>query len=763
MSKNNSKRILINTSRTKMKRLFQFLCGFFFLTSQLLANSTEKSLQIIPLPKNFELLNGEFSFSSHTKLSSPSEKLADYFILQIRKLTGIKFENVTDESHNKITLEYSEAPEYENKEAYTLDITKDEVRIIASGNEGLFRGMQTFFQLIPPSVKTEKNGKDVSLQCCKISDSPEFEWRGLNLDCCRHFMSKDFIKRYIDILAYYKFNTFHWHLTEDQGWRIEIKKYPKLTEIGAWRKEADGSVYGGFYTQEDIKEIVAYAESRFINIVPEIEMPGHSIASLASYPENSCTGGPFEVTNIWGVHKDIYCAGRDSTFKFLQNVLDEVIELFPGKYIHIGGDEAPKDRWKECPRCQARIKEEGLKDEHELQSYFIKRIVDYLHSKDKEVIGWDEILQGGLAPGAIVQSWQGMQGAVEAARRGHRTICSPTSHTYFDYSADNLDLRIVYSFKPIPDELSDDEKKFVIGSEANMWTEYAPQETIDSKLFPRILALSEVLWKNPLNIGYGEFHARLQKCYADLSALGIQYGRESKIITPETTYDDTKKEFIVKVIQGQKNINIRYTTDGSEPNKNSLLYETPVIIKNTTELKIAAFNKGYKIGKQYSLSFDFHKALNSKLTLTYPYDERYRAGGENALIDGVKGTDDFHDGNWQGFEGVDFEAVIDLGDLTEISEVNTRFFLNSSSWVFLPTKVEISLSTDNANYNLTKVIPNDISQKNSEIVLKDFSANFGKQVVRFIKVKAESIKKCPDWHPGAGSPVWMFIDEIVVK
>jgi len=719
---------------------------------------------LIPAPENAVWLDHSFTLSEKTWIESNSTNLKNYLVEQLFALTGLRLDATKQTSKpSKIILTIDDQIPDTNKEAYKLEVNTSQIEITASCEEGLFRGIQTLFQLIQPPAKAVKSNKEIEIPCCKIEDKPKFSWRGLNLDCCRHFMTKDFIKRYIDILAYYKFNTFHWHLTEDQGWRIEIKKYPKLTQIGAWRKEGDCSIYGGFYTQEDIKEVAAYAQSRFINIVPEIEMPGHSLASLAAYPENSCTGGPFEVTNIWGVHKDIYCPGRDSTFYFLQDILDEVISLFPGKYIHIGGDEAPKDRWKECPKCQERIKTENLKDEHELQSYFIKRISNYLHSKGKEVIGWDEILEGGLAPGAIVQSWQSFQGAIDAAKLGHYVICSPASHTYLNSDPENIDLRIAYSFKPIPDELTDDEKKFILGSEVNLWTEQAPQETVDSKLFPRILALTEVFWNNPKKKDYEEFYSRVQNAYKDLSALGIQFGREGKIITPSTTYDNLKKEFILNIEQGQQGIEIRYTIDGSEPDVSSALYSGPIKINKTSVLKIAAFKDAHSIGKHYSLSFNFHKALNSKIILTNGYDERYRGSGKNNLIDGLRGTNNFRDGLWQGYEGVDFEGIIDLGEEMEISKVIPRFILDSNSWIFLPVKVEVSLSNDNINYFADKIISNDIQQKNSEVILKDFTAEFNNQKARFIKVKAESIKKCPDWHPGAGGKVWLFIDEIVIE
>ena len=747
-----------------MKFFALVICLMFSFLSEV--KTEERRPALIPLPAKCELLKGKFTLSKKTFLQNEASKLDEYLITQIKQYTQIQLSTSAKNSANKILLRIDKQNNYSSDEAYNLTVSKHQIEITAADDKGLFRGMQTLFQLIPPSVKSKKQNMVVEIPCCNIADKPAFVWRGLNLDCGRHFMTKDFIKRYIDILAYYKFNTLHWHLTEDQGWRIEIKKYPKLTQIGAWRKEADGSTYGGFYTQEDIKEIVAYAKSRFINIVPEIEMPGHSLASLASYPENSCTGGPFEVTNIWGVHKDIYCAGRDSTFLFLQNILDEVVNLFPGKYIHIGGDEAPKDRWKVCPKCQARIKAEGLKNEEGLQSYFIKRISNYINSKGKEVIGWDEILQGGLAPGAIVQSWQSFQGAVDAANQNHYSICSPTSNTYLDSSPENLDLQTAYSFNPIPSELPADKQKYILGSEVNLWTERAPQETVDSKLFPRILALAEVFWRNPQSTdgsrNYDEFYSRVQKAYSDLSALGIKYGSEGKLLTTSTSYNEKKKEFTLSIKPQQKDVKIRYTINGEAPTVSSRLYSRAIKFNKTSVIQIGSFKDNQQIGKQYSLSFAFHKALNSKITLANQYDERYKAGGANALVDGIRGTNDFRDGLWQGYEGVDFECVLDIGKPKEISKVTSGFFQDENSWIFLPVKVEVSLSTDNINYTASKTVLSDVPLKNPEILHKDFTVEFDKQKVRYIKIKAANIKKCPAWHPGAGGKAWLFIDEIVV-
>ncbi len=744
-----------------MRFLFNFLIALMSL-SALSAESQYPPL--IPHPRQVEWKEGYFRLSEDVAVKSHDKNLESYILQRIEELTGIRLSVHTGDGAVQ-TIEFIIDPAIEpaEKEAYALTVTDSRIQLTGSDPEGIFRGIQTFLQLIPPDAKFSHKATAVPIRQCVILDKPKFVWRGLNLDCARHFMTKDFIKRYIDILAYYKFNIFHWHLTEDQGWRIEIKKYPDLTAIGAWRTEADGSVYGGYYTQDDIREIVTYAESRYITVVPEIEMPGHSLASLASYPENSCTGGPFEVANYWGVIRDVYCAGRDSTFIFLKGVLDEVLELFPGEYVHIGGDEVPKDRWQECPRCQERIKTEGLRDEEELQSYFIKRISKYLNARDRTIIGWDEILQGGLAPGSIVQSWQGVQGAVEAARLGHYAINSPTSHTYLNHDPEDLDLRIAYSFKPVPDELSDDQRKFILGSEANLWTEFTPQELVDSRLFPRLLALAEVFWTSPDERDYDEFYSRVRNAYTDLQALGITYGRESKAVTYTTSYDEEKKSFTIQIVSVQDDVRIRYTRDGSEPDENSPLYKEPIAVDKSSSLHFAAFRNGHFIGKKFNLSFDFHLALNGKLKLLSPYDERYRAGGDHALIDGVRGTDNFRDGAWQGYEGIDFEAIIDLGEEKRITKVVPRFILNSTSWIFLPENVSIALSNDPDNFQAKQTVRNDVVQKNPEIVLKDFPVEFDSIQARYIKVSAESIKVCPEWHPAAGGKAWLFIDEIVVE
>lgn len=387
------------------------------------------------------------------------------------------------------------------EEGYRLEIAPAGARLSAPAPAGLFYGVQTIRQLLPGPIP-----------CMRIEDRPRFPWRGLLLDCCRHFFPVEFLKRQIDLLAFHKMNRFHWHLTEDQGWRIQIDAFPGLTEVGAWRAveklrdpaapgpepampSAPGERYGGFYTKEEVREVVGYAAERHVTVVPEIEMPGHSVAALAAYPRLSCTGGPFQVATLWGIHEDVYCAGNDETFRFLEAVLDEVLALFPSTFVHIGGDECPKARWKACPKCQKRIRDEGLKDEHELQSWFIKRMVRYLESKGRRAAGWDEILEGGLAPGATVQSWRGMEGAIAAARAGHDVISSPYSHCYV--SMQDLKIESCHAFDPVPPELSSEEARHVLGGEACMWAEFADPSNAEGQMYPRLAALAEALWTPP--------------------------------------------------------------------------------------------------------------------------------------------------------------------------------------------------------------------------------------------------------------------------
>lgn len=511
---------------------------------------SDDSLSIIPQPFNAELNDGTFTINSKTIIVRPKQSMDVAKVLSSTLETAIgsplKTKSGALNSKNTISLEIDKelASKYGN-EAYSLEVTPAHIQIRGASSAGIFYGMQTLRQLLPPASLKSAVSEEISIPCLKILDYPRFAWRGMMVDSCRHFMPIEGLKRFIDAMALHKFNNLHWHLTEDQGWRIEIKKYPKLTEIGSIRAESpvkgnrrkgDGKPYGPyFYTQEQIRELVAYAKERFITIVPEIEMPGHSIAALTAYPNLGCTGGPYKLRTRWGVEPDIYCAGNDEVFEFLENVMTEVMDLFPSQFIHIGGDEAPKGRWKSCPRCQARIKKEGLHNEHELQSYFISRMDKFLSSHGRRLIGWDEILEGGLAPGATVMSWRGEKGGIKAAQSNHDVVMSPNSHMYFDkYQARQgepeaiggfLPLEKVYGYNPIPKALNDSQQKHVLGVQANLWSEYIhTPKHLEYMAYPRACALATVAW-TPLAAKptYENFLKQLRVDLERLDALGINY------------------------------------------------------------------------------------------------------------------------------------------------------------------------------------------------------------------------------------------------
>ena len=536
--------------------ILSFLAAGFFLTGCNAGSTSGKEnvYAIIPAPVSIKEMPGNFAFTGRSKIilsdiNDENKLAADFLAGLVKNPTGLVLPVVQGYKAASGSVLMSIDTSVTNIEGYTINITTKRIIIKARTAVGLFYAVQTIRQLLPPDVEKDSivNNITLNVPSCEIADEPRFVYRGMHLDVGRHMFPLEYIKRYIDMIALHKMNTFHWHLTEDQGWRIEIKKYPKLTEVGAFRAETlvgkagkkpvvyDGKQYGGFYTQEEVKEIVAYARSKFITIVPEIEMPGHSLAALASYPELSCTGGPFKVGTTWGVDDDVYCAGKEETFRFLEDVLTEVIDLFPGKYIHVGGDECPKTRWIKCPSCQKRIKEEGLKDEKELQSYFIKRIEKFIISKGKRLIGWDEILEGGLAPEATVMSWRGVAGGIDAAKQGHDVIMSPNSFVYLDYYqcepagqplaiGGYLPLEKVYSFDPRFPELSTEENKHILGLQGNVWTEYlSTPQYMEYMAFPRAFAISEIGWTPSSKKDFEDFIARFSVQRMRYDKIGINY------------------------------------------------------------------------------------------------------------------------------------------------------------------------------------------------------------------------------------------------
>ncbi len=709
------------------------------------SNPKIKEVNLIPKPQSITVNEGVFSLGFSTGLITDSTFIdeANY----LKELLNLSFKG----KKNIIRLSQIEGLK---DEAYQLEITKKQLHLSASSNVGLMRGIQTLRQLLPAGY--EDKGVVAKIPCLIIHDFPRFSWRGMLLDCCRHFMDKEFVMRYIDLLAYHKMNVLHWHLTEDQGWRIEIDKYPKLTEIGAWRTEKDDSKYGGFYTKEDIKEILAYAKTRHITVVPEIEFPGHSVAAIASYPHLSCTGDSINVGNEWGVYKDIYCAGNDTVFAFMEDVLTEVMELFPSKYIHIGGDEAPKYRWEHCNKCQQRITEEGLHDAHELQSYFITRIEKFLNENGRQLIGWDEILEGGLAPSATVQSWRGEEGGIAAAKSGHDAIMSPTSHCYFDYGLDATDLKEVYYYEPIPEELTEDEAKHILGGECNMWSERAPQELVDSKVFPRILAMSEVLWSTKEK-DYKNFYSRVQKHYPKLDAMGVSYGFESVPITSTVVFN--VDSFAISLFNGSPDMHIEYCIN----NNDWQAYTIPFGIKETATITARGFknNKPYGELEQEIIK---HIATGKEVTYSIPYSSHYKGTGNKNLTDGLTGSiENFRDGYYQGFSGTDMEVIIDLGEITTFSKIQTTFFQYYLSWIVLPTSVSYAVSDDGKNFTETETIANKIPLMQEGKFKHTFKSDSQDLKARYVKVKATTVGKLPKEHPAAGSDAWIFVDEIIIE
>ena len=748
-----------------------------FLFVQLLFNCQEneiqnREIQIIPIPSSQIVNEGHFVLNSSIGINYPEDLQvsAEFLKSYIEQNKGMRLGKGND-------IQFIIDTTIEHNEGYSLKILPNTIEVKAKTDQGAFYAVQSLRQLLPPEFE---NGsfiaEQVKLPCVTITDAPQFKYRGMHLDVGRHMFSVDFIKKYIDALSMLKMNTFHWHLTEDQGWRIEIKKYPKLQEIAAYRDETlighysdqphqfDGKKYGGYYTQNQIKEIVAYAEAHFVTVIPEIELPGHSQAAIAAYPELGCIGEQVEVATKWGIFEEIYCT-KDETFNFLEDVLDEVLELFPSEYIHIGGDEAPKTRWKNCDDCQNRIKSEGLKDEHELQNYFITRIEKYLNSKGRQIIGWDEILEGGLAPNATVMSWRGFDGAIEAAKQHHNVILTPGSHCYFDhYQSENKDeplaiggflpLEKVYSLNPIPEELSEEETKYVLGAQGNVWTEYLPNsKQVEYMVFPRILALSEVVWSNSEQKNYKDFVPRVENFHKRLDILDINYANHLFEIEGKLVSQENKVVYQMETTSQGKAI--RYTLDGSEPTIASKVYDSKIPITKSTVLKAAVFNLEAQLGKTFTESINYHKAVGTKITINKTPHKAYSGGGAKGLINGISGSDTrYGDKEWLGFSGEDIEITIDLGKETEINSIETRFHNGNGHWIYAPKVIEFGFQ----NHGLDSKVEIPVMEKN--IIDIKIKADV---LSRYIYFRIPNYGIIPKGKQGAGNKAWTFIDEIIIN
>ncbi len=726
------------------------------------------SLNLIPYPQSIEKGDGYFKMNEEVyfffseDISAEGWKVMSSFFDTCSKKVKLNLEADSDANTCHIILsEDFETPE-NSVEAYQLDITNNNLTLTAKTVTGLRYGIQTLVQLREQTYS--KTESAYILPAMNIVDYPRFQHRGLLLDVCRHYFDLGVVLKYLDAMEYYKMNVLHLHLTEDQGWRMPIEKYPLLNEISSWRLDTNGNKYGGYYTKEDLKYMVDYAAGRNITIIPEIELPGHSQAALAAYPQLSCNGGPIEVVDDWGVFKEIYCAGNDSTFTFLEDVLTEVMEIFPSEYIHIGGDEAPKFRWEHCSKCQKRMQDEGLKDEHELQSYFIKRIEGFLNENGRKLIGWDEILEGGLSPTAAVQSWRGMDGGKQAAETKHEVVMSPTSHCYLDYGLGSIDLEKIYSFDPIPTDLAKEYYSYIIGGECNMWTEHVPDEdNLDSKVFPRMIGLAEVLWTYPEQRDFNDFYRRLQNHYPVLEELEINYGLETIGATLTQEFRDTGVFIILN--KNLPDLTLKFRWDNAQ-DTNYLNYETPIQLIRSGKLQVQALKNGKPYGNVIEQEFVKHSGLNKTVTYATEYNEWYTGNAEKNLVDGKTGSIDFRDDNWQGFWGNDIDVTIDLGERQNFIGVSANFYQYANSWIFSPKRVTMQVSLDGERWHeketqtFTFV---DLSNNKSIQKVQFHSDRMLGYLGRYVRLTVESIGKVPDGHEAAGQDSWLFIDEIIIQ
>ena len=744
--------------------------------------------EIVPLPQEVKAQNSHpFLLTPATVITYPEgneqmQQTAWFLASYIEDVTGYAIRTAPS-AEGKAPIHLSVDKSIQNPEGYRLAVTDQGIEIAGGSEAGVFYGVQTLRKSLPATAKA----MDIEIPAVQINDYPRFRYRGMMLDVSRHFFSIYEVKKYIDILALHNINTFHWHLSDDQGWRIEIKKYPELTQIGSQRKETvighnsgeyDGQPYGGFYTQDEVRDVIAYAKKRFITIIPEIDMPGHQLAALATYPGLGCTGGPYEVWRQWGISEDVICAGNEKSMQFLEDVLAEIIDLFPSEYIHVGGDECPKVRWEHCPKCQARIKAEGIKGdskhsaEEYLQSYVISRMEKFVESKGRHIIGWDEILEGGLAPNATVMSWRGVSGGIEAAKQQHNVIMTPNTYLYFDYyqSSDTehepqaiggyLPLERVYSLEPtagIPDE----SKKYVIGAQANLWTEYIPSfRQVEYMVMPRIAALSEVQWSEPAKKDYKTFLPRLVR----LTALYDQqrYNYAKNIFDIQATFTpDTESGQIIVDLTTMGNGDIRYTLDGSEPSANSLLYEAPLKIKEDADIRAVVVRPNGN-SRVFSETIHFNKATAKPVTLLVPPSRGYSFNGAPVLTDGLTGDGNYKTGRWLGFQGVDLDAAIDLQKPTEISKVSFNTNVVKGDWIMGATGVTVKVSEDGQTFKeiATEAIPSLKADDKDGIYPHELT--FSPVKARYVEVIIKS-DKLPAWHGGAGNAAFLFVDEINIE
>ena len=770
-----------------MKRiLFLFICP-------LLAVACNKRVvadyNVIPQVQNLSVKDGDvYVFDSSRKLvydNQDSRRSLELFAQDLEELVGIRPSVAAGTSEDaKDNVYFTLGLQDERKEAYSINVSSDGILVRAVAPEGIYRATRTLLK----SVGTEKTSS-VEFPSAEVSDWPRFGYRGLMLDVSRHFSDVEMVKRTIDMLALHQLNIFHWHLTDDQGWRIEIKSHPELTEVGAWRDDTvvgrylggtdyptDGKRHGGFYTQEQIREIVAYAKERYIEIIPEIDLPGHTSAVLAAYPQLGCEDKEYKVANRWGVIRDVLCAGNPASLDLFKDIMEEVCELFPGKYIHLGGDECVKERWKACPKCQRKIRELGLKDgsryskEDYLQSWFMGEVASFVQSKGKRVIGWDEILEGVPMDDSVIMSWRGTEGGVTAARMGHDVIMTPTSDMYFDQSqtlASQLEeipvggfinVMKVYSYEPLPASLTPEQQKHILGCQANVWCEYMPEERIRQyQMLPRLAALSEVQWTMPERKNYKDFLKRLPKMLSIYDHYGYNYAKH--IFDVACGYSvNVEKGSLEVSLSTLGNDPIYYTLDGTSPQtKKAMLYDdTPIVISSPSELKVSVLRNGKFTKEETLFKLDCNKATFKKVNISTTLNIMQAHLPHEILTDGIIGSLRCDDYRWMSCTGR-MSLILDLGKSESFSRIGWVALNSQSENILVPQNVKIQISEDGKQYCTILDI-----EKNHEIQAEQsvecISEEVGAQTARYIKMDFDSYK-----YPDKTSPSWVFLSELIVE
>ncbi|WP_245723948.1 beta-N-acetylhexosaminidase [Pedobacter steynii] len=765
--------MIFRNALNKTLRLFLRIT-LLFISPALYAQQT--SFSVIPEPVYIKKGNGGVNISPATTINYPDELKASGELLNeaIRSYTGTLLAVNTRPQANQLLLKLDSVVVKE-KEGYHLLIEDDQILIMGHDQAGIFYGIQSLMQLwslhTKNSLRVEKG---------EIRDYPRFNYRGMHLDVGRHMYSVAFLKKFIDLLAVYKFNVFHWHLTEDQGWRIEIKKYPKLQSVSAWRdgtiighkKEAphtfDSVKYGGYYTQDQIREVVRYAASKYVNILPEIEMPGHALAALAAYPQLGCTGGPYKTAQFWGVFDDVFCAGNEEVYQFMEDVLDEVIGLFPYAYVHIGGDECPKLKWKHCVKCQQKIKENGLKDEQELQGYFMKRIEKYLNSKNRKAVGWDEVLEGGVSRNTTIMNWRGEQSGIAAAKEKYEVIMTPENMLYFDYyqsldknepvaAGNYTPLSKVYGYEPVPDSLSPEQAAYIKGVQGGIWTEYMKDEKhLEYMVFPRALALSEIAWSDKKGKNYPWFLEKLRHHRDFMNRMKVNYYPYFDEITSEIKPGANGTPVLTLKTTFPKG-QIRYTLDGSVPGLKSKLYQGPVLLNRSMVLNAGLFVGNKRSGKVFNQAFLYHSAIQKKISLAHAPAGKYNFPA-GLLLNGIEGHHRFNDSQWLGFSGENLEALIDLGALTPVSHIGINVLHYPWQRMWAPKKLSFLVSVDGKEFK--EVYSGGNFDLNG---INKVRAKFPLLNVRYLKIIGENIGRVPVGGYGEGEKAWLMADEIIIN